>query len=215
MLAHHDKFSPSIRISRALDSNNLQFSFSSIKYAARLTSFDLSETGLFKIDGIQEAPALSSLDISRNDFKIIPLEVFQISTLQQLDMGANDFQSSLPTSIGELKQLKFLSCSSCSLEGSIPISIGLLTNLVHLNLEDNHLSGSLPSEIEHLENLAFLDLSGQSLQGKLPSLKTLRELRRLDRELEDELIECSVSQLIQYFVLFYSIKEHFLWRSTR
>jgi Leucine-rich repeat (LRR) protein len=162
----------------------LQFSFSSIKYAAKLSSFDLSNTGLFKLDGIQESPALSALDISRNNFKSIPQELFELKTLEQLDMGSNDFQSPLPTNVGELKKLRFLSCSRASLQGNIPSSIGQLTDLVHLNLEENNLTGSLPSEIEYLENLAFLDLSGQSLQGQLPSLKTLRELRRLDRELE-------------------------------
>lgn len=67
---------------RALDSNDLQFSFSSIKYATNLTKFDLSDTGLFHLDGIQDAPSLSSLDISGNDFKEFPLEVLKITTLQ-------------------------------------------------------------------------------------------------------------------------------------
>lgn len=143
----------------------------------------MSDTGLFKLEGIQDAPALTSLDISRNGFKAVPPQLFEITTLQQLDMGSNDFQSALPTAIGELKGLKFLSSSSSGLLGSIPTSIGKLTSLVHLNLEDNLLTGSLPSEIEDLEALAFLDLSGQSLTGQLLSLKTLRDLRRLDCEL--------------------------------
>jgi Leucine-rich repeat (LRR) protein len=166
---------------RVLDSNELRFSFSSIKYATKLSSLDLSDTGLFKLDGIQNAPALLSLDISRNDFKgDIPLEVFQISTLQQLFMGSNSFESSIPSNIGDLKQLKLLSCSSSNLQGSIPKSIGELTNLVHLNLEDNALTGTLPSEIGTLESLTFLDLSGQSLRGQLLSFEALRDLRRLD-----------------------------------
>ncbi|KAL3785970.1 hypothetical protein HJC23_005679 [Cyclotella cryptica] len=165
----------------ALDSNDLRFSFSSIKYAIKLTSCDLSDTGLFKLDGIQNAPALLSLDISRNDFRgDIPLEVFQISTLQQLFMGSNAFRSSIPSNIGDLKELKLLSCSSSNLQGSIPKSFGELKNLVHLNLEDNDLTGTLPSEIGTLESLTFLDLSSQSLRGHLLSFEALRDLRRLD-----------------------------------
>lgn len=167
-------------LSRALDSNDLQFSFSSIEYATKLSTFDLSDTGLFKLDGIQDAPALSSLDISGNDFKTFPLEVLKIARLQELFMGSNDFQTSLPTQIADLKELKLMSCASCNLQGELPYSIGKLTNLVHLNLEDNTITGTLPTEMEALENLAFLDLSGQSLHGQLLSFKTLRDLRRLD-----------------------------------
>ncbi|EED87757.1 predicted protein, partial [Thalassiosira pseudonana CCMP1335] len=72
---------------------------------------------------------VDSLDVSsneirgENDFHTIPLEVFEVITLQQLFMGTNSFASAIPTSVGNLKQLQLFSCSSSSLSSSIPSEI--------------------------------------------------------------------------------------------
>ena len=164
-----------------LDSNDINVDFSSIKYASKMTNLDLSSTGLFSVNGINQAPTLLSLDISRNDFKSsIPKEIFQISTLQQLFMGNNEFDTSLPSDIGDLQQLRLFSCASSMLTGPLPKNLGNLKELVHLNLEENALTGALPIELESMENLAFVDISGNALDGELLSFSSLNNLRRVD-----------------------------------
>ncbi len=166
---------------RILDSNDITVDFSSIKYASKLSSLDLSSTDLFSVEGIESAPKLLTLDISQNDFQSnIPTEIFSLATLEQLFMGDNEFRTSIPSSIGSLKNLRLLSCPSSMLTGSLPSSIGALTELVHVNLEENSLTGSLPPELENLESLTFVDMSDNSLEGQLPSFSTMKSIRRLD-----------------------------------
>jgi len=164
-----------------LDSNGITVDFTSIKYAFKLSSLDLSSTDLFSVEGIENAPNLLTLDISQNDFqKSIPKEIFSLTTLQQLFMGDNDFRTSIPSNIGDLKNLRLLSCPSSMLTGSIPSNIGALIDLVHINLEDNSLTGSLPLDLENLYSLTFVDASDNTLEGQLPSFSAMKNIRRLD-----------------------------------
>lgn len=122
-----------------------------------------------------------------------PQEIFQISTLQHVDLSYNpllqgslpefpnngsletlnlsftNFSGLLPDSIGNLKMLSTIDLSSCNFYGSIPKSMENLRHSYYLAMPKNKFSGSINST--HWENLVELidvDLSYNLLVGCIP-----------------------------------------------
>ncbi|XXG84483.1 hypothetical protein AAC387_Pa10g1990 [Persea americana] len=78
--------------------------------------------------------------------------LFQLRSLQKLNLSGNDFFSN-----------------------PIPSGLGQLTNLTHLDLSHSYFSGQIPLEISRLSKLISLDLSQYFTSGRLE----LRNLTRL------------------------------------
>mmetsp|Transcript_33273 Transcript_33273/g.98980 ORF Transcript_33273/g.98980 Transcript_33273/m.98980 type:complete len:2132 (-) Transcript_33273:222-6617(-) len=172
-----------------LDNNAMLFDFSGISYAKKLTSLDLSQTGLFAVEGISRARSLKELHLASNSFEgKIPPEIFALTSLEELSLDFNQFTGLLPAEVGMLANLKLLSCASNKLAGMLPLSIGALTSLITLRLQHNSFTGTLPVGLGILKNLAYLDLSDQidvdagtgGFTGSLPLLDELEKIRRLD-----------------------------------
>ncbi|KAK4791763.1 hypothetical protein SAY86_032176 [Trapa natans] len=94
--------------------------------------------------------------------------IFRLIHLQVLNLDGIDFNSPIPSSLGNLQSLREMTASSCKFYGPIPPSLGNLTNLISLDLSFNSLQGPIPSEIASLQQLQTLDLYGCHLQGPIP-----------------------------------------------
>ncbi|CAB4315229.1 unnamed protein product [Prunus armeniaca] len=137
---------------------------------SKLTSLNLSGcwlNGIFPNE-IFQVPTLQTIDLSAN-FKLggsLPEFPKKIGSLQSLSLSETNFSGSLPDSIGNLKMLSTIDLSNCSFHGSIPSSLFSLPLLSQLNLSHNQFSGELAfSNVS--SNLVTLDLSFNNLEGQI------------------------------------------------
>lgn len=103
------------------------------------------------------------------------------SNLESLNLGSNEFNGYLPSSLGHLKGLRYLILSGNSFTGSIPKTIGNLSSLEELYLSNNQMSGSIPQSFGHLKSLYAVDMSHNSWEGviteaHLANLSSLKEI---------------------------------------
>lgn len=91
-----------------------------------------------------------------------------IVSFAMIDMSENEFDGSIPLSIGELKSVIYLNMSGNRLTGCIPTSIGSLLALEALDLSSNQLVGEIPSQLTRLTFLSVLNLSYNNLDGPIP-----------------------------------------------
>ncbi|PON92184.1 LRR domain containing protein [Trema orientale] len=105
-----------------------------------------------------------------------PREIFQVSTLQILDISGNSFlQGNLPE-LPKNNALQILELNSTNFSGTLPESIGNLRNLSKLNLHYCQFNGTLPGSIEKLTQLVYLDLSFNYFVGPIPSFKNFKNI---------------------------------------
>lgn len=91
------------------------------------------------------------------------------STVEALDLSANNLDGPLPPSLGDLSSLTALLLPHNSLRGAIPVELGSLLQLQQLDLNDNHLEGPVPTELGALVQLQVLSVPRNRLTGALPS----------------------------------------------
>ena len=110
-----------------------------------------------------------TLDLSHNNLSgSIPMEVEQLTYLEELKMGSNRISGEIPASIGQLANLNELDLNNNRLSGGIPVSIGQLSNLRVLSLTWNDLTGSLPVEIGQLTRLGTHGAPQEPAVGRDP-----------------------------------------------
>ena len=126
-------------------------------------------------------PNCSALIMGGNNLNgIIPEEIGQLQSLEQLYLGDNGFFGGIPSEIGSLVNLINLNLDNNNLNEEIPAEIGNLINLITLSINSNQLSGEIPIEIGELTNLRFLSLVNNSLDGPvIPELGNLINLNSL------------------------------------
>ncbi|KAK9082048.1 hypothetical protein Syun_031447 [Stephania yunnanensis] len=116
---------------------------------------------------------LSSLWSLRNHFfGPLPSSLFNISTLEMLELSGNGFTGKVHDNMGNMQKLQFL--------GNIPQDIGKLNNLGVLTLGNNNLSGRIPSSINNLARLLYLELDHNNFEGVVPNTRNLQSLLELD-----------------------------------
>lgn len=118
---------------------------------------------------------LTYLNLSFNDFRTIPIMVFEIENLEVLKLRNNPIRE-IPYEIGQLTRLKTLVMSFCMLS-DLPPSLFTLP-VKYLDLSYNKLT-FLPNEIRHLKRLRALNLEGNQLAALPCGMLKLRELRYL------------------------------------
>ncbi|KAF8042109.1 hypothetical protein BT93_A0650 [Corymbia citriodora subsp. variegata] len=108
-----------------------------------------------------------------------PSKIFQVRTLQILDLSGNQLLQGLLPNFPEDSSLETLVLSYTSISGRLPDSIGNLRKLSRLELINCKLSGSIPKSMENLSQLTYLDLSLNNLTGSFPSFSMSKNLRQI------------------------------------
>lgn len=119
------------------------------------------------------------LDLSNNGLNgKLPGSIQELVYLQELNLSNNpNLDGALPEELFELDSLEILDLSHCSISGSISASIVGLQNLVKLDLSDNEMSSTIPGEVGLLDLLDTLDLSYNNFDGSIPAgLVQLKEV---------------------------------------
>ena len=116
-----------------------------------------------------ELSSLESLFLSHNKIKnAIPSELGLLVNLKHLDLGYNEISGQIPTTISNLAVLESIKLLANELIGNIPEGIGELTNLTELILGLNEITGEIPDEIGSLLSLEKLYLNSNELTGCYP-----------------------------------------------
>ena len=143
--------------------------------------------------------SLKKLDISYNQLKDFPPELFSLDTLEVLNISYNQL-TSIPSEIELLIDLEELNISGNRLN-TLPRKIGTFTGLIKLEAYENLLTSiptelgellnlkilliyknrltSLPSGIGHLDSLEKLDVSSNKLTSLPSNMKNLPNLKSL------------------------------------
>ena len=112
---------------------------------------------------------VSSLWLRENGLRgAIPLELGELTSLEQVLLDGNQLTGPIPSELGRLSYLIRLYLDRNSLTGPIPSELGDLENLVFLDLQDNELSGQIPPELGRLTRLRWLWLFDNALTGPIP-----------------------------------------------
>ncbi|CAN0838169.1 Probable LRR receptor-like serine/threonine-protein kinase At1g56140 [Linum grandiflorum] len=117
-----------------------------------------------------------ALDVSGE----IPIELFDLKELMDLNLGQNVLGGPIPPEIGQLTNMQYLSLSSNNFNGPLPPELGKLTSLQQLYIDSSGVSGPIPEELANLKSLQILWASDNHFTGKFPEfVGTLAELRDL------------------------------------
>ncbi|XP_042410351.1 receptor-like protein EIX1 [Zingiber officinale] len=137
-----------------------------------MSYLDLSAASHNWISAVNMLPSLQHLYLFDCKINNIPLSLsfhLNLSTsLVDLNLGFNNFNSSFPNWFWNLTSLSSLQLSECEIGGMLPIEIGNLISLTHFDLSLNLLSGPLPDTLWKLKHLKFLDLNHNLLGNSLP-----------------------------------------------
>ncbi|OWM81692.1 hypothetical protein CDL15_Pgr007730 [Punica granatum] len=149
-----------------------------------LTALRLSTSGLFGMfpQKIFQVLTLQNLDVSYNSLLHGSLPEFSAdSPLRAVDLSFTNFSGILPYSIGNLRNLSRLVLANCSFSGQIPITMTKLSQLVYLDFSTNNFSGPVPS-FTNSGNMTQIILSHNSLTGEIISTRWeyLQNLENLD-----------------------------------
>ncbi|KAF2567286.1 hypothetical protein F2Q68_00024606 [Brassica cretica] len=205
---------------------------SSISNLSSLAALDLSYNDLTgSLPLVGNLTKLYFLKLSHNHFSgtLNPNNgLFLLHQLRYLNLGFNNFSSSLPSQFGNLNRLKVLSLTSNGFFGQVPTTISNLTllegfffdqnkltgsfpfvqnltMLTILNIYDNHFSGAIPSSLLTLPSLIHLDLRQNDLTGRfeVPNSTLSSNLRQMligNNQFKGEILE-PISKLINLEVL--------------
>ncbi|KAH9321788.1 hypothetical protein KI387_016427, partial [Taxus chinensis] len=134
--------------------------------------------------------------------RLVP-DLFQLKSLEYLDLRWNNFQGPLPTELFGLRKLRHLDLSYNSFEVEIPKNIGSLHSLTYLGLHWAGFKGRIPWQLGNLSQLQFLYLSddpGEMYSSSSGWTENLRELKYLDLSwvvlnMTNDQLEASISHL--------------------
>ncbi|GKU89942.1 hypothetical protein SLEP1_g4010 [Rubroshorea leprosula] len=117
-----------------------------------------------------QLPSLQLLELSENSHLRGNLpESNQSSTLEYLNLASTNFSGELLHSIGNLKLLKELNLYHCQFYGSIPKSLTNLTKIAYLDFDSNLLQGQIPDVFEKMPKLTCVNLYNNSFDGEIPT----------------------------------------------
>jgi hypothetical protein len=139
----------------------------------RLYNFGLKELPV----ELFELSSLTQLDLSFNELVTIPKEIGQLSSLIKLNLHNNKLVC-IPKEVGQLGSLTYLNLNNNQLL-AIPKGISQLRNLTELYLDGNNLV-NIPKEIGQLNSLTALGLVNNQLVNIPKEIGQLSSLTKLD-----------------------------------
>ncbi len=131
----------------------------------------LSDRPLGEWNAVTTGPDGRVTGLDKNNSRLsgrIPPELGYLSSLEYLNLFANNLTGPIPPEIGNLTALRTLLLGSNRLSGPIPPEIGNLTRLEELRLGSNRLTGPIPPEIGNLTAVEVLHLNRNALSGPIP-----------------------------------------------
>ena len=146
---------------------------------AKAETLDLSG----RIDKRPDLSALSALtklralQLANNRLSVLPKGLDLLPALTSLDLSGNNWGVALP-GLEKLTRLRVLRLSTCDLR-NLPSEVPELPALRTLELERNHLD-SLPASIDKLSELENLNISQNAFQTLPPALSRLPKLKTLN-----------------------------------
>ncbi|KAL8096546.1 putative LRR receptor-like serine/threonine-protein kinase At1g56140 isoform X1 [Apium graveolens] len=141
---------------------------------AAIDSTTLDGTGAFnpgiKCDCTSTPCHITQLKVYALDVTgVIPDELWNLTSLVNLNLAQNYLTGPLSASIGNLVSMQYLSLGINSLSGELPKELGKLTDLRSLSFSSNNFSGPLPSELGSLTKLTQIYFDSSGLSGPIPS----------------------------------------------
>ncbi|XP_065178456.1 uncharacterized protein LOC135809113 [Sycon ciliatum] len=162
----------------ALDYNVLVELPDNIHQAKKLEYFSVSpEPGVFhgKLpESIGQLTNLTYLSFTGNynAQAPIPSSIWNITSLQYMDISYNSIAGSWPETFEQHGNLTYLEMGAMMF-GHLPDILGQLTNLTHFGIRTNQLTGPIPESLGSLSKLKFFNVAGNGLNGTIPgSLKS-------------------------------------------
>ena len=119
----------------------------------------------------------SKIDLSNQNLKEIPKEIFEIKNLKKLILRNNKIKI-IPAEIEKLKRLETLDLSGNNIS-IFYAKICTLQNLKILNFNNNQLK-NIPHQISNLKKLKTFHLANNKLTEVSPYIFSLQSLRELD-----------------------------------
>lgn len=119
---------------------------------------DVSKVNTNTTDASPAVSAGQVLNLSGQGLVQVPMDVFDKTGTEELDLSGNKLTGSLQAEVRHLQNLKVLNLANNQFTG-IPAEIGQLKKLEVLDLSNNRITG-LPLEIGNLTNLRVLNLKG-------------------------------------------------------
>lgn len=108
----------------------------------------------------------------------IPVEIYQLEALQELDLGSNNLTGVIPEEIGNLRNLWEFRIWENRIGGTLPDAICNLTNLGSFYCSGNPITGTIPKNIGNLKKLFEFYMESTEIGGEIPeSFYELRELK--------------------------------------
>jgi hypothetical protein len=99
---------------------------------------------------------------------VLPKELFLLTSLQSLSLGANQIHGTISSHVGQLTLLEGLSIADLkSNAGQIPSELGLLTNLRALSLRESDHQGSIPTELWQLTTIEYFFMGDNPKQRSI------------------------------------------------
>uniref|UniRef100_A0A453CQJ0 non-specific serine/threonine protein kinase n=1 Tax=Aegilops tauschii subsp. strangulata TaxID=200361 RepID=A0A453CQJ0_AEGTS len=129
----------------------------------------------------------------------IPEELWNLTSLTNLNLAQNYLTGPIPSFIGNLAQMQYLSLGINALSGPLPKELGNLTNLVSLYIDSAGLTGPLPASLSKLTKMKILWASDNDFTGQIPDYIgswSLTELRFQGNSFEGP-IPATLSNLAQ------------------
>jgi len=127
--------------------------------------------------------SLQSLDLTNIQIKgeFPNWLIWNMSSLDFLDLSGNNFSGPLPPRFGTSSKLRHVYLSRNKLQGPIAMTFYDSYEIFALDLSHNDLTGRIPEWIDKLSNLRFLFLSYNNLEGEIPiQLSRLDQLTLID-----------------------------------
>ncbi|KAL7579018.1 hypothetical protein ACA910_019060 [Epithemia clementina (nom. ined.)] len=184
-----------------LSRNGLAFSVEGLSQATQLQVLNLAQTDIVAdsvttddmvssknlavkalLSQLSQSKSIQVLSLASNQLSdtTLPEELYNLTSIQELDFSNNDYGGSLSANIAQLTQLRKLSLQGNQITGTIPTQMGQLAALQELQLSENKMNGNIPSELNSCSGLAQLSLRNNAFGGSLPDWTALSQLTELD-----------------------------------
>ncbi|XP_051135135.1 probable LRR receptor-like serine/threonine-protein kinase At1g56140 [Andrographis paniculata] len=167
---------------QALDTWNISGELCSGVAIDSLTPIDIINPGIkcscnFNSSTICHITALRvyALDVSGP----LPDELWNLTFLENLNLGQNYLTGPFPASIGRLTRMQYLTIGINALSGEVPRELGMLNGLLSLAFGTNNFTGPLPSELGNLSRLTQIYFDSAGVSGPIPD--TFAGLQRLEK----------------------------------